>query len=473
MTALDKMQSAIAYTVIDKGTKPFGDQAIKGMFGDLNALGSLYQATNASDYLSSDGAKQGLTEIAVQFAADVAGRAGTDDILGAGAITFSHSHNLLVVDLDPDRWVSTSALSDFDIVGRDTILNDLATTADVPLEKWQAEFSDITRIFAGTGSSGSILDAENTPKNADGKLGAAVLIGGDGADKLRGGDGNDLLIGGKGADLLRGGSGNNILIGGEGNDTLIAEGTANSENHSGDTLIGGAGADRFVLGAMSDVNPLYFTIEDASAEDRLLVPYHFFDGSQGDFDGSPLIPILGGMLDAGETFTESGYATFQFQHQQPYYGPTGREDTVHGVYTFAGWIDFTMQGSDLLISLKEGKIKNESYTAQDYWYPDQKSITSAEFDEATTTYRLWKNAGDRRSQSRGPCQRTRCYARPFRLWQNVCPSDRRRPFAADARADCEHVCTNGLRLSGAAPVAVGECAGQRRFCDEGARHRTY
>jgi Ca2+-binding RTX toxin-like protein len=80
-----------------------------------------------------------------------------------------------------------------------------------------------------------------------GGSGRDTLYGNDGNDTLYGENGNDYLYGDKGDDRLSGGSGNDSLWGSSGNDRLIGGGIANNSREY-DTLEGGGGADRFVLG---------------------------------------------------------------------------------------------------------------------------------------------------------------------------------------------------------------------------------
>ncbi len=83
------------------------------------------------------------------------------------------------------------------------------------------------------------------------------LIGGDNDDfilaieapvplKLEGRGGNDYLIGGAFGNTLEGGAGNDVLRGNNGDDIL--QGSDNSNLVEKDTLLGGLGADTFVLG---------------------------------------------------------------------------------------------------------------------------------------------------------------------------------------------------------------------------------
>jgi serralysin len=85
-----------------------------------------------------------------------------------------------------------------------------------------------------------------------GDAGADDLFGGAGADFLSGGSGDDFMVGGDGHDRLLGGSNNDILVGDSGNDTLQGSDAWWANAGEFDTLTGGTGADRFVLGTAFD-----------------------------------------------------------------------------------------------------------------------------------------------------------------------------------------------------------------------------
>jgi Ca2+-binding RTX toxin-like protein len=94
------------------------------------------------------------------------------------------------------------------------------------------------------------------------------ISGSDRHDILTGGAGNDYLYGYNGNDLLLGGAGKDLLNGGRGNDTLDGYGG----NGDSDFLIGGAGADRFILAKNQQsyyTGDGYATISD-------------FNGAEGD-----------------------------------------------------------------------------------------------------------------------------------------------------------------------------------------------
>ena len=70
-----------------------------------------------------------------------------------------------------------------------------------------------------------------------------AVFGDLGDDTLHGGDGNDYLCGGGDCDVLFGGNGDDGLFGG-------------TDNGSGDTLVGGAGGDRFLTRSGDDMNDI-------------------------------------------------------------------------------------------------------------------------------------------------------------------------------------------------------------------------
>jgi beta-glucanase (GH16 family) len=93
--------------------------------------------------------------------------------------------------------------------------------------------------------------------------------------ELYGGFGNDRLTSQKGSDWLVGDAGNDILVGGGGADTLNGSNSVNRGQGEQDTLIGGVGRDRFILG---DISGSYYQfskksdraqIRDLSKGDRI------------------------------------------------------------------------------------------------------------------------------------------------------------------------------------------------------------
>ncbi|NND50625.1 MAG: hypothetical protein HKN60_10280, partial [Rhizobiales bacterium] len=121
--------------------------------------------------------------------------------------------------------------------------------------KWRNTMADNETII-GTNDDDTI----------DGGAGSDVIDGGYGNDRLDGGDGNDTLDGGRGSDLLLGGDGNDVLISdSDAGEPTIAQDYDPNAGRNGeidpatnrlypnqpfvadDVLVGGAGADTFLL----------------------------------------------------------------------------------------------------------------------------------------------------------------------------------------------------------------------------------
>ena len=95
----------------------------------------------------------------------------------------------------------------------------------------------------GTGNSLNNIVFGNTANNTlNGRAGDDTLDGNLGNDTLNADEGNDSLQGGPGNDVLNGGSGNDILIG------VFPGSPLTPGLGETDTLTGGVGVDRFVLG---------------------------------------------------------------------------------------------------------------------------------------------------------------------------------------------------------------------------------
>ena len=154
-----------------------------------------------------------------------------------------------------------------------------------------------------------------------------------------GAGGNDLLDGRLSA-AYSGQSPNGYDVefdGGDGNDTIVS-GAGRTFAH------GGAGGDMFVLTAMSSGNgTVEFVIDDGAADDKLYVPYDFFRVARGDYDGSQLFQLTGAPFKIDDITTTSG-----FRWGIP------SDDQIHGLIEFSGRIDYSMSGSDLIISLYQG-----------------------------------------------------------------------------------------------------------------------
>jgi Ca2+-binding RTX toxin-like protein len=99
------------------------------------------------------------------------------------------------------------------------------------------------RIFGDNGGAAQPNDGNDT------------ILAGNGNDNVQGNGGNDFISGGSGSDTLSGGRGNDDLRGGTGSDFLnggldndILNGFGSTSDSQIDDLVGGGGADTYVLG---------------------------------------------------------------------------------------------------------------------------------------------------------------------------------------------------------------------------------
>lgn len=236
------------------------------------------------------------------------GSAGNDTLNGeTGSDTADYSGLSQAIAILPRGVISKGSLGTDSIsniekiigaVGRTNTINGSSTTGSVSLTVDLLANSLTVNNTPGVGSRSftveNFVNVTGTP-NSDiitgnnlnnvlngnggidqliGRKGEDTLDGGDGSDALDGGLGNDRLLGqagndvldgnfgddfhngGAGNDTLQGGPGNDQLVGGSGNDVLIGVFPA-SPIPPGlgeiDTLTGGTGADRFILGDTANV----------------------------------------------------------------------------------------------------------------------------------------------------------------------------------------------------------------------------
>lgn len=123
-----------------------------------------------------------------------------------------------------------------------------------------------------------------------GEAGNDILIALGGGSKLNGGSGNDFILGGEGRDTVYGGNGNDFVNSGGGNDRIYD--TRDRENNN-DVFLGGAGRDRiYASGGADFVNggeggDVIWSISDSGE------PIPFQDPSALVNSGEPLIdPLL-------------------------------------------------------------------------------------------------------------------------------------------------------------------------------------
>jgi Ca2+-binding RTX toxin-like protein len=143
-------------------------------------------------------------------------------------------------------------------------------------------------------------DGNDTIVGDEGVAGAGDdrLSGGEGNDTISGNSGNDFLYGGGGFDQLKGGAGSDYVDGGDGDDVIDGYGDFPNNELSPDTLVGGLGNDRLLVG--------YGDSADGGAGDDTLF-FSVFGAPVGvDVDFRPLAGN-GTVVVAGGTLTGIEY----------------------------------------------------------------------------------------------------------------------------------------------------------------------
>ncbi|MEZ5691981.1 MAG: hypothetical protein R3D71_10020 [Rickettsiales bacterium] len=256
--AAQKMLSAIAYSVIDEGTRVFGDTAIRALFNDANELGKVLKADDHSTTLEDLSGY--ISDIFTQYAGQLAlGKIlqSAASVVLDGVLTLSADEKLLTVSFNQALWPTVSGAPD-QIVGKDRLLDALAIPVlkyvkgegfsalpgvrDAMKWLWDDETgSKIDNIKLATKQNADnitldarVIASDNVALYVDSGNGNHVtgsadnefIYGGKGDDNLKGGGGDDLLIGGAGNDRMSGGTGKDYYIGGDGTDIVYYSGSA-------------------------------------------------------------------------------------------------------------------------------------------------------------------------------------------------------------------------------------------------------
>ncbi len=243
------MQTAIAYSAIDEGTRVFGDTGIRALFNDANEWGKVLKANPAPSLINDLAAS--VSNIFVQFA----GKLAIDKVLQSASPTavdgvLKLSGNALDIDFGNKLWGTIS-----DISGRTELFNNIfagrhssgITVNSVMQELWGSSSKSIFEdVILATASRGSTVSFTETPSTGK----ANLFVGSLGADGITGSSGKDLMLGYDSNDSLTGNAGKDILLGGKGNDALR----------------GGTDIDRFIINNGDDWDTIY----DRQQGDRIV-----------------------------------------------------------------------------------------------------------------------------------------------------------------------------------------------------------
>lgn len=248
------MRTAIAYSAIDEGERPFGDAGIRALFNDANDAGKALGSDNVSATMLAAAPHLGMT--AVHFAGQIAvGKLMLSDkpLVEEGVLGLSDDAQTLAADFSDDLWKlgNGNGAPTENIQGKAEIkqlllpkigwlvVEDLAPiivrsgmqwlwnddsqeafdryvipTVEGPLTttiKDRTSESEKATFFVG----GEYEDSVTGTKDDD------FLAGGLGGDTLDGAGGDDFVYGGDGDDWISGGTGRNYLLGGDGKDTVF------------------------------------------------------------------------------------------------------------------------------------------------------------------------------------------------------------------------------------------------------------
>ena len=217
-----KMLTEIAYSALTEGSTPFGTQGIQSLFTDADTLGKfvdqVLKKSDFTDVLSkSIFALQALADVIVQYAGDVASTSSTDSSFGLGVLNYDKSNNVLKVNFDPSKWISTTANSN-NIIGRNELLEIVLAPAagespipipDAPISPafLQSVYniaSNTTEMEFAGGSGVSTLSDANIPTTSQSQPGTVVMVGGSGTTTYNIGSGSS-------KDIILAGSGKNII----------------------------------------------------------------------------------------------------------------------------------------------------------------------------------------------------------------------------------------------------------------------
>ncbi len=286
----DQVRSMIAYSVIDEGTRIFGDVAIRAFANDVSDLENLFGNSILGETIlgvDRQTFRDGILKTVMKFTANAASsKMMMQDHPGATDGAISYDGMFLTYNVSDQRWgkgfsgadapglnaVLTASL--LSIVNGDASavneavrhiydMSGLAHVADTysfMLRPNTSVYNPTLPISSGVrmavgSSEGDVLFGSTTYQGGRTIYTDDIIAGGAGNDTLYGFGGRDILLGGEGNDTLTGGMGNDALFGGDGDDLLYASGDVNGDmrDEDGDVIDekdiwnGGEGRDTLYL----------------------------------------------------------------------------------------------------------------------------------------------------------------------------------------------------------------------------------
>jgi subtilisin-like proprotein convertase family protein len=171
---------------------------------------------------------------------------------------------------DDDTYIYTNEFANYQDDKNRTTLTDTSGTDTINA----AAVTSDAKLNLTPGNSESQLAGNSL--YIDDNTSIKNVFSGDGEDTLVGNDADNTMQGNRGDDLIYGGIGNDTLSGGAGSDRLDGYWGATTTDWEYDTLVGGDGADIFVLGQNDSGDRLVYYLDNAYAV------ITDFDATEGD-----------------------------------------------------------------------------------------------------------------------------------------------------------------------------------------------
>jgi Ca2+-binding RTX toxin-like protein len=201
------MRTAIAYSAIDEGERPFGDTAVRALLNDANEMGSLGSHLDLMPLL-----ERGLAEIVVQHAGHLALSRTfleTDPSVVQGVLNLTGE--AFFADIRQPLFGPGPILGLSNVMRGASVASGLEQDAlSSMVEALQGGLNALERIGVMQQNLHAVTPGLRT-----------ITIGTVGGDRISGNELADVLVGGGGDDVLEGDEGNDLILGGAGADTAV------------------------------------------------------------------------------------------------------------------------------------------------------------------------------------------------------------------------------------------------------------